>query len=169
MKFTEESRHPIDAKGRVFLPKRFQVEIKAKDDGERVVVLTRGTDGCLYLFTEEGADEAVRQIRPQAFTPHDRRHLQRLFFSYTAKITLDAAGRLLIPERFRELAGLREEVVLVGMDTWIEVWAAERWDSFLQTNGHRFDELEGLWGMSNDLAPEGGDSFPPQAPGGRRR
>lgn len=157
MKFTEESRHPVDPKGRVFLPKRFQAEIKVNEEGERSVVLTRGTDGCLYLFTEEGANEAVRLIDPRAFTTRDRRDLQRLFFSYAAKLTLDAAGRLLLPERFRELAGIAEEVVLVGMDTWIEIWAADRWDAFMSANGGRFEELEEtLWKHGSDAAPEGG-------------
>jgi MraZ protein len=165
VRFTEESRHPIDPKGRVFLPKRFQSEIKARDDGERVVVLTRGTDGCLYLFTEEGADQAVRTLQPLPFAPEDRRVLHRLFYSYAAKLTLDAAGRLLLPERFRTLAGIENEVVLVGMDTWIEVWAAERWDAFLAANAERFDDLEGrLWNGSTGDAPEGGGHWPPAGP-----
>ncbi len=154
MKFTEESRHPVDPKGRVFLPKRFQSEMRAKEGGERVVVLTRGTDGCLYLFTEDGAEEALRLLQPRAFAPAERRKLQRLFFSYTAKITLDAAGRFLIPERFRELAGIQDEVVMLGSDHWIEIWAADRWDGFLAENGERFDELEALWQSMTGPTPE---------------
>ena len=51
------------------------------------------------------------------------------------------------------------------MDTWIELWAAERWDAFLAANAERFDDLESrLWDGSNRDAPEGGGHWPPAGP-----
>ena len=141
--FCGESRHSVDAKHRVFLPKRFQADLPLDEDGGRVAVLTRGLDGCLYLFTEAGLDRALERMDTEAFAQADHRRLQRLFFSHTHSVTLDASGRLLLPEKLRKLAGVQREVVMVGVRQRVEIWAAERWDAFESANGDdAFDELE---------------------------
>ena len=140
--FCGDSRHTVDAKNRVFLPKRLSAELPLDEDGSRVAVLTRGLDGCLYLFPEQGLERALRRMNTEAFAPAESRKLQRLFFSYTSRVTLDASGRLLLPEKLRTLAGIEREVVMVGVVDRVEIWAAERWEAFEAANGDAFDELE---------------------------
>lgn len=140
--FCGDSRHSVDAKHRVFLPKRFQSELPLDDGGARVCVVTRGLDGCLYLFTEGGLEQALERMDTEAFAGADHRKLQRLFFSYTSRVTLDASGRLLLPEKLRKLAGIEKEVVMVGVRQRVEIWSAERWEAFEAENGAAFDELE---------------------------
>ena len=140
--FCGDSRHTVDAKHRVFLPKRFQQELSLDAEGNRAAVLTRGMDGCLYLFTEAGLERALQRMDTEAFAGPDHRKLQRLFFSYTNGVTLDASGRLLIPEKLRRLAGIDKEVVMVGVRDRVEIWAAERWDAFEEESGDSFDDLE---------------------------
>ena len=142
--FCGDSRHSVDAKHRVFLPKRFQAELPLDEGGARIAVLSRGLDGCLYLFTEAGLEQALQRMDTEAFADADHRKLQRLFFSYTSRVTLDASGRLLLPEKLRKLAGIQKEVVMVGVRQRVEVWAAERWDAFEAENGQAFDELESV-------------------------
>jgi MraZ protein len=149
--FCGDSRHSVDAKHRVFLPKRFQSELPLDEGGSRVAVLARGLDGCLYLFTEEGLERALERMDTEAFASADHRKLQRLFFSYTSRVTLDASGRLLLPEKLRKLAGIQKEVVMVGVRQRVEIWAGERWDAFEAENGEAFDELEDvLTGKSSE-------------------
>lgn len=140
--FCGESRHSVDAKHRVFLPKRFQQDLPLDDDGNRTAVLTRGLDGCLYLFTEESLERALTRMDTAAFAAPDQRVLQRQFFAYTHRVTLDASGRLLLPEKLRELAGIDKEVVMLGVRDRVEVWAGERWDAFEAQNADAFDALE---------------------------
>ena len=142
--FCSESRHSVDAKKRVFLPKRFQQGLPLDADGNRVAVLTRGLDGCLFLFPEFGLERALQRMNTEAFAPKDMRKLQRMFFSFASRVNLDASGRLLLPEKLRTLAGIQGEVVMVGVMDRIEVWAAERWDTFAASNEDAFDELEQL-------------------------
>ncbi|MDA1264400.1 MAG: division/cell wall cluster transcriptional repressor MraZ [Planctomycetota bacterium] len=142
--FCGDSRHSVDAKHRVFLPKRFQAELPLDESGARIAVLTRGLDGCLYLFTEGGLEQALLRMDTEAFAGADHRKLQRLFFSYTSRVTLDASGRLLLPEKLRKLAGIQKEIVMVGARQRVEVWAAERWDAFEAEHGEAFDELESM-------------------------
>lgn len=142
--FYGDSRHSVDAKHRVFLPKRFQSELPLDSEGNRSAVLTRGLDGCLYLFTDGGLERALERMDTEAFAGEDHRKLQRLFFSYTSRVQLDASGRLLIPEKLRKLAGVAKEVVMIGVRDRVEIWSAERWDAFEAENGGAFDELESV-------------------------
>lgn len=140
--FCGDSRHTVDPKSRVFVPKRFQQDLPLDPEGNRNAILTRGLDGCLFLFPESGLERALSRMDTEAFAKPAQRKLQRLFFSFTARVTLDASGRLLIPEKLRTLAGIEREVVMVGVVDRVEVWAADRWDQFEQDNANAFDELE---------------------------
>lgn len=142
--FCGDSRHTVDAKNRVFIPKRFQQDLPLDADGNRVAILTRGLDGCLFLFSEGGLTRALERMDTAAFAGPQQRKLQRLFFSYTSRATLDASGRLLLPEKLRTLAGIGREVVMVGVVDRVEVWAAERWDAFEAESGDAFEELESV-------------------------
>ena len=140
--FCGESNHTLDKKHRVFVPKRFQQDLPLDPEGNRNAILTRGLDGCLFLFPESGLERALSRMDTEAFAKPKQRKLQRLFFSYTARVTLDASGRLLIPEKLRKLAGIEREVVMVGVVDRVEVWAADRWDKFEKENENAFDDLE---------------------------
>jgi len=140
--FCGESRHSVDAKKRVFVPKRFQQDLPLDEDGNRVAKLTRGLDGCLYLFPEGGFERAVARMDTQAFARREHRKMQRLLFRHTTNVVLDASGRLLLPDALRELAGIEREVVMVGIGDRIEIWAAARWEAFEAKHGEEFDDLE---------------------------
>ncbi len=120
--FCGDSRHTVDPKSRVFVPKRFQQDLPLDPEGNRNAILTRGLDGCLFLFPESGLERALSRMDTEAFAKPSQRKLQRLFFSFTARVTLDASGRLLIPEKLRTLAGIEREVVMVGVVDRVEVW-----------------------------------------------
>jgi MraZ protein len=151
--FCGDSRHTVDGKKRVFLAKRFQQGLPLDPEGNRVAVLTRGLDGCLFLFPEFGLERALQRMNTEAFAPKDMRKLQRMFFSFSHRVSLDASGRLLLPEKLRKLAGIEKEVVAVGVMDRIELWAAERWDAFAAENEDAFDDLEDL--LTGDSSANG--------------
>jgi MraZ protein len=96
----------VDPKGRVFVPKRFHPFIPFNEEGARVVMLTAGMDGCLYLFTEKGHAAELSRLDVGTFAGREARAMQRMLFRFTSRTNLDASGRLLIPERYREMAGI---------------------------------------------------------------
>ncbi len=144
--FLGESRHPVDAKHRVFLPKKFHQLLPVDGDGNRIAVIARGFGerACLDLFTIPGFERATARMNTDAFTGPDQRRLQRIYFSNTSQVTLDASGRLLLPEKLRELAGIEREVVFVGVMDRIEIWSAEQWDEFEQANEGKYEEVAGV-------------------------
>lgn len=140
-----ESSHTMDPKNRIFIPKRLQSVLKRDEEtGHRIAVLTRGFEGCLFLFSEEAFEEYRARMEVSAFAGPQARKMQRLFFSSTHRAPLDASGRLLIPEKLKELAGITREkdVVLVGAGVRIEVWAKDRWEAYCAEADEEFDGLD---------------------------
>ena len=138
-----ESTHALDAKRRVFLPKRFQDGLGRDAEGNLTAILARGFEECLFLYSEAGFERALKRLQTQAFTSEQQRLMQRLLFSDTYHTSLDTAGRLLLPESLRELAQIEgKEVVVIGLIDRIELWDKSRWVEFKAHNQSKFNQLD---------------------------
>lgn len=133
--FFDSSDHPLDAKFRVFVPKRFQEAIPRDGKGNLVVMLTPGEDGCLYLFSMQGFLESLGDVDTRAFTSEEERLRQRRLSHASTKVTLDASGRLLLSEKQREMIDLRPAgannkimVKMVGVMNRAEIWPLHKWE-----------------------------------------
>ncbi|HIG86087.1 MAG TPA: hypothetical protein EYQ25_03505 [Planctomycetes bacterium] len=152
--FIGESRHPVDPKNRVFLPKRFHAGLPLDEEGNRAGVLMRGFDGCIDLFTRQGHSQALWKVNMDTYGSRRDRNLQRALLRSGHDFTLDASGRLLLPAHLIEIAGIDRDVVLLGVGERIEIWAAERWDAeeadreaaFVEFNSNSTDEPGGQGG-----------------------
>ncbi len=113
------SKHTIDAKGRIIFPIRF------KEDMWEDIIICRGTEKCLMMFNPEGWKRFSAMIQDQPYSVAVK--LQRFFFSTAAQCSVDAQGRLLLPQQLREFAGLQKEIYLNGRHDCIEVWDPEEW------------------------------------------
>ena len=114
------SKHTIDAKGRMFFPARF------RDDMWENITVCRGVDKCLMLYTPEEWAEFSRRIKEQPFSVS--RPLQHYFFSTAAVCSVDAQGRLLLPQQLRDFAGLQKDVWVVGVQDRVEIWDIDEWE-----------------------------------------
>ena len=113
-----------DAKGRIVLSAAFK---KALAEGEdRFVVRKDLFEECLVIYPYSYWEEELVNIR-QKLNPYDREHKQFLrdFFRATAEVTLDSNGRFLIPKRLMEQVNAARDVVLIGVDRYIELWSKE--------------------------------------------
>lgn len=120
--FKGEFNHTIDTKGRMIVPAKFRDAL-----GETFVV-TKGLDGCLFVYPNEEWEKIEEKFSKIPMTTKDARKFSRFFFAGASDCELDKQGRILIPSTLREFAGLEKEVVLVGVLTRIEIWSKERWD-----------------------------------------
>lgn len=140
--FSGDSTHTLDPKHRVFVPKRFQDELERDAEGVQVAVLTRGFEGCLFLFSEAGYAKVLERMQTQPFGGAELRTMQRLFFSNVHPTPLDGSGRILLPEKLRAYAAIEREVVMVGVADRAEIWDRARWDKYQSENDSRFDDLD---------------------------
>ena len=119
--FLGEFEHSIDDKGRVAIPARFREEL-----GEGMV-LTRGFDLCLQAFPRHVWQQLAQKVSSLSLGHLEARNLRRMLFSNAAEVEVDRQGRILVPQNLREYAGISEQVVITGMDTYFELWSSERW------------------------------------------
>ncbi len=132
--FMGEYDHNTDAKGRLFVPSKFRDEL-----GQKFVV-TKGLDGCLFAYGEEEWHRVEEGLKNIPLTSKSGRQFQRFFFAGAAELEVDGQGRILIPAKLREYAGITKEVVSVGVDTKIEIWSKERYEG-METSYEEMDEI----------------------------
>lgn len=123
--FWGEYTHHLDSKGRLIVPSRFRPHLTG-------AILTRGLDENLVLYAQETWRKVVDQLNQMPITNPTSRALRRLLFSGAVELELDKQGRVLIPPHLRDYAHLQESVLLVGMETFIEVWHPKLWQDALQ-------------------------------------
>ncbi len=120
--FMGEYNHTIDAKGRIIIPSKFREAL-----GDNFVV-TLGLDGCLFVYPNEEWMNFVAQLKSLPGSK-EARQMQRYFMAGAANCEVDKQGRILIPNKLREQAGLEKDIVFVGVLSKIEIWSKEKWDS----------------------------------------
>lgn len=119
----------VDEKGRIILPSAFKKQMPTASE-DRFVVRKDIFEGCLVLYTHEDWHVQLERIRSR-INPYNREHNRflRNFFMGTAEVTLDSSGRLLIPRRLLDMAGISRSVVMAGQDGRIEIWPEGSYDS----------------------------------------
>lgn len=136
--FYGEYEHTIDRKGRLIIPAKFR-EIFKENLVERLFV-TRGLDKCLFLFSEEEWKLQEQKFKSVSFTKSEARKFNRLYFSGASEVIPDKQGRILIPRNLKEFAGIKKEVVIVGVSNRIEIWSKELWNGFYESSKESFEE-----------------------------
>lgn len=137
--FYGEYYHSIDRKGRLVLPVRFR-EI-AKENLIDKFFITRGLDGCLFMFSEEEWRTQEQKFKSLSFTKQDARRFNRIFFSGATEVTFDKQGRLLIPQYLKEFANIKRDVVIVGVANRVEIWSKESWAEFYRLTQPEFEKI----------------------------
>lgn len=118
----------LDEKGRLTLPTRYRDNFYSYADNE-VVVTIDTEEKCLLLYPLPDWEEIEAKIEAlPSFNPAARR-VQRLLIGHAAEISIDASGRVLLPQVLREYAGLEKQVMLVGQGKKFEIWSAVNWEA----------------------------------------
>ena len=125
-----EYEHTLDEKKRISLPKAFRSGL-----GKRVVI-TRGLDNCLFVYSRASWDTVAKKLQSLSFVQQETRGFARFMLSGAAEVEVDGVGRILIPDHQKEFAGLKKRVVFAGVSDRVEVWDAEHWKSYK----HRIDK-----------------------------
>src|SRR5258708_129592 len=99
--------------------------------------VTPGPDQCLWLYTQECLERLAEKLDQAPATDGEARVFRRLYFAQTEAVDVDRIGRILIPERLVQFAGLKHEVVLLGVRDHLELWDAESWQRYLEQHAPR--------------------------------
>ena len=126
--------HSLDSKGRVILPARFRTAF------EHGGYLTQYRDGCLALWTPEQFEIQMEEVQARAVTGRADRNMARLWAAGTQDLEVDRQGRMVLPARMREYAGLESDVVVVGVIDRVELWDPTRWSEKIGPEEQRLSE-----------------------------
>lgn len=132
----------MDDKGRITLPAKYRERLA------KGIVLVKGQDHTLYLLTEEGFEQFAHRAINAEVTDRAQIGFQRYMLANTEDQRPDAQGRITIPAKMREYAGLGKDIVLNGAGLRMEIWAADRWAAYEQEQEAAYAEpTPGIFGV----------------------
>ncbi|MBI4557468.1 MAG: division/cell wall cluster transcriptional repressor MraZ [Candidatus Hydrogenedentes bacterium] len=132
----------LDDKGRITVPRRFREAMDVY--GHQVWYLTRGFDGCIFLFHRDEWNRIRAHIGRRVSIDGKALDFRRLFFGSVAEAKPDPQGRLGVPSHLREYAGLEKEAVLLGIDDHLELWSRDAWRAFQEGKQAEYKEMASL-------------------------
>lgn len=130
-----EYTHSIDDKKRLAMPKKFAQELGKK------IVITRGLDGALFVYSAKQWVKIADRLQQLSFTSADSRGFNRFMLSGASECELDSAGRILIPDYLKEFAKLKSKVVVAGVSDRVELWDEVRWNTYKASIEGNADQL----------------------------
>jgi MraZ protein len=122
----------LDEKGRLILPAKYREELAGG------VVITKGQERCLYVFTQEEFARITEEMR-NSETPAPRAN-SRVFFASASDELPDKQGRITVPPALRTYAGLQRDCVVIGANTRLEIWDAQAWETYLAAQEDSYAE-----------------------------
>ncbi len=118
--FTGEYEHTVEDKGRLTIPAKFRAEFA---EG---LFVTRGLDGCLFVFPPETWEDLSEKVANLPLSEAGARLFSRMIYS-GIECKLDKQGRILLPPSLRAHADIESEVVVIGVNSRLEIWSKKRW------------------------------------------
>ena len=125
--FLGRFEHTLDAKGRLAVPAKFRGELAPG------LVVTRGIDRCLSVYPLAAWRTLAGRVSALSISDPDARQFKRMVFAEALDEALDAQGRFVVGAELRRYAEIDREAIVVGMNTYIEIWNPERWERLTAT------------------------------------
>ena len=125
----------IDDKGRLFLPAKF------RDQLEEGLMVTRGQERCLTVYSLDRFQTLTARLREAPLTNRSTRSYVRMLSSGAFDQVPDKQGRIGIAPLLRTYAGLQKDVVVIGALDRVEIWDPGNWETYLAAEEPEFSDL----------------------------
>jgi MraZ protein len=126
--FLGEFEYRIDDKGRMPFPPRFRPYFK---DG---IIVAPSPEKCLSVYTIAEWKKMADSLAAGGLAPSKLRKINRALFATAFYTNLDAQGRIGLPTTLRQYAGLSEDIVVAGANSYIELWDKAAWEAEKNTD-----------------------------------
>lgn len=123
--FLGEFTHKVDSKNRIMMPSEFREYLEGD------FYITKGPENSLIIYTEEEFAKQSQKLDEKINESKKNRAIKRLFFSSTVKMSLDKQGRILLNKNLKDYSGIKDEAMIIGNNTTIELWDRERWQAYI--------------------------------------
>ncbi len=129
----------LDGKGRLMFPAGLRKQLGPKED--RFVINRSIFETCLILYPWDEWEDITKQLNKLNRFDRKNDRFIRKFRNGATEIELDASGRMLVPKRLKEFAGLQKEVVLFASSNKIELWDKGRYEKVMDEDQEDFAQL----------------------------
>lgn len=124
----------LDAKGRIAIPTRYRDDLQDCCDRQLVVTVgvnekCMGERGCLWLYPLPEWEKLEQTIIKLPTLNKMAGRLKRFLIGNATECEMDTQGRLLLPEKLREFAGMDKHIILVGQLNKFEIWNEQAWQA----------------------------------------
>ncbi len=123
--FLGEFTHKLDSKNRIMIPSEF------REDLSNNFYITKGPEKSLVIYTEEEFIKQSERLDMLEVQNKKNRAIKRLFFSSTVKASLDKQGRVLLNKNLRDYSEIKEEAMIIGNNSAIELWDRANWEDYI--------------------------------------
>ena len=130
-----EFHHTIDEKSRLIVPSKFRNEL-----GDTVVI-TKGLDKCLFIYSEQEWNKIINKVSNLQFTKKNVRAFERSFIGGASLIEFDKQGRINITSPLVHYADIMKECVIIGVNERLEIWSKESFDTYMKQNEESLEEI----------------------------
>lgn len=133
--FIGEYHYNLDDKNRIFIPTDFKNEIGSQ------LIINRGIESCLYIYTIDEWSKIVNKLNNLSFTKKKNREFNRMFMSGAFKKDLDSKGRIILDKVLLEHSLLDKECVIIGVGERIEIWSKNEWNKYYEDKKESLDQI----------------------------
>ena len=130
-----EYHHTIDDKKRIIIPSKLREELG------NYVIITRGLEDCLFVYSENDWNQIVNKLKTLPFTKKDARSFTRLFLSGATVCEFDKQGRITLTQSLTNYASLIKDCIIVGVNDRLEIWSKENWDNYFENNKETMSDI----------------------------
>jgi len=138
--FIGEYTHSIDQKKRLAIPVKFRRELG------RQAVVTRGLDGCLWLYPMREWETLADKLGKLPIGEASARGFARAMLAGATEVELDRLGRILLPDHLKSYATLQKNVTVTGLYNRIEIWEEHRWQTYKKKAEGEVEKMAGELG-----------------------
>jgi MraZ protein len=169
--FSGRYEYAIDDKGRLSIPAKYRDILtshyesgegcadghdaatgrptrKAADPRAELKLILPNLDGCIVAYPEREWEALQNRIENSMIAKKEAKNFLRFFYSGASECPIDRLGRILIPQYLRSYGAIKKNVVIVGMNKKIEIWAEEAWNELVK---RAMSDMEKLTDIASEL------------------
>ncbi len=138
--FIGEFTYTIDDKGRVNIPAKFRKNLTPA--AMNTFIIMRSKTGCLDVYPQDIFEKKVlSKIEQMSHSDEAQRYYMSVVGANSCDSQLDSQGRIAIPQKLLEYAGISKELRIIGAFNRIELWSPERREHYLKENKEIVGEI----------------------------
>ena len=126
--FTGMFEHQLDDKNRLRIPSKFKKGLTG-ELGDQTYCFFRGKNQCICVMAEDELNETLSSLASEGLSESSK--ITRAIFSSVCPAEEDAQGRVVLPAMLRMMAGIKKDVITLGVGNRLEIWSAEKYQEYM--------------------------------------